>query len=383
VAQEVVLDNSAASAETASEPLDVLIIGAGQAGLVMGYELKQRGLDFAIIDAASDVGDSWRKRWTSLKLFTAAQYNHLPGKEFPAAADTYPGKDDVAVFLRDYANEYELPVRLNTKVTGLTRSDEGYVAETSGGKIAGKQVVVATGPFQEPFIPAMAPELDARVAQLHSVEYRDPETLPDGRVLIVGGANTGCQIAFELSASRDVDIAVGERLPTLPQRPLGRDVWWWLTKLGVTRITLDSKLGQRMSERDVVIGGGLKELKAHGVTVRPRATGASNGSVRFEDGATGDYDVVIWATGFRVDHLWIDIPDLKDDNNSVKHVRGITSSPGLYLLGMTWQHKRTSALLGWVAEDAAFLAEQIASTHGSRAPAEAAAKRAKRTGGTE
>jgi putative flavoprotein involved in K+ transport len=218
----------------------------------------------------------------------------------------------------------------------------------------------------------MAADLDPRVTQLHSVEYRDPETLPDGRVLIVGGANTGCQIAFELSASRDVDIAVGERLPTLPQRPLGRDIWWWLTKLGVTRITLDSKLGQRMSERDVVIGGGLKQLKAHGVTVRPRATGASNASVRFEDGATDDYDVVIWATGFWVDHSWIDIPEPKDENGSPKHARGVTSSPGLYLLGMTWQHRRTSALLGWVAEDAAYLAEQIASTNGSPLPDEAA-----------
>ena len=203
----------------------------------MGYELKQRGLDFAIVDAAPEVGDSWRKRWTSLKLFTAAQYNHLPGKQFPAPVDTYPGKDDVADFLRDYADEFELPVRPNTEVTGLTRDNGEYVAESSSGPIAAKQVVVATGPFQEPFIPEMASELDPRVAQLHSVDYRDPRHPAGGSVLVVGGANTGCQIALELSASREVDIAVGERLPTLPQRPLGRDVWWWLTKLGVTRIT--------------------------------------------------------------------------------------------------------------------------------------------------
>ena len=119
------------------------------------------------------------------------------------------------------------------------------MAETSSGTIAAKQVVVATGPFQEPFIPAMASELDPRVAQLHSVEYRDPEALPEGRVLVVGGANTGCQIALELSETRDVDISVGERLPTVPQRPLGRDIWWWLTKLGITRVTADSQLGQR------------------------------------------------------------------------------------------------------------------------------------------
>ena len=371
-----------ASTRTDSESHDVLVIGAGQAGLVMGYELKQRGLDFAIVDAGPEVGDSWRKRWTSLKLFTAAQYNHLPGKQFSASVDTYPGKDEVADFLRDYADELELPVRLNTKVTGLTRGAGGYVAETSSGTITAKQVVVATGPFQEPFVPAMASELDRSVTQLHSVEYRDPNTLPEGRVLVVGGANTGCQIALELAASHDVDIAVGERLPTLPQRPLGRDIWWWLTKLGITRVTAQSRLGRRMSERDVVIGGGLKELKRHGVTVRPRAAGASNRSIRFDDDSTAQYDVVIWATGFGVDHSWIDIPDLKGESGSVKHVRGVTSSPGLYLLGMTWQHKRTSALLGWVADDAAFLAERITSTIGSPVPAEAAAERVQRTGGT-
>jgi putative flavoprotein involved in K+ transport len=367
------LDNSAAHVRTASKPNDVLIIGAGQAGLVMGYELKPLGLDFAIVDAAPEVGDSWRRRWSSLRLFTGAQFNHLPGKRFPAAVDTYPSKDDVADFLRDYADEFGLPVRLNTKVTGLARSDGGYVAETSSGPITARQVVVATGPFQEPFVPTIASELDPRITQLHSVEYRDPETLPEGRVLVVGGANTGCQIALELSASRQVDLAIGERLPTLPQRPLGRDIWWWLTALGVNRVTLDSKLGQRMSGRDVVIGGGYKELKRHGVGLRARATGTNNGSVCFDDDSEAEYDVVIWATGFRVDHSWIDIPGLKDENGSVKHARGVTPSPGLYLLGLSWQHKRTSALLGWVAEDAAFLAEQITSTNGS--PVSAAAAR--------
>ena len=371
------MDKSSASSGTEVSPIEVLVVGAGQAGLVMGHELKQRGLDFAIVDAAPEVGDSWRRRWTSLKLFTAAQNDSLPGKAFPAPFDTYPNKDDVADFLRDYATEFDLPVRLNTKVTTLSRTDDGYVAETSSGQIEAKQVVVATGPFQQPFIPAIASELDPRIAQLHSAEYRDPETLPEGSVLVVGGANTGCQIALELSRSRDVDIAVGERLPTLPQRLLGRDLWWWLAKLGVTRVTLDSRLGRRLSQRDVVIGGGHKELKRHGVTLRPRAVGAANGSVRFADDTEAGYDVVIWATGFRVDHSWIDVPDIKDENGRVKHARGVTPSPGLYLLGLTWQWKRTSALLGWVAEDAAYLADEIArSSNGTPTSQTAAAERA-------
>ena len=349
-------------------PLDVLVIGAGQAGLAMGYELAQRRLSFKIVDAAPEIGHSWRKRWDSLKLFTAAQYNHLPGKRFPAPVDTYPGKDEVADFLRDYAAEFELPVRLNTEVTGLAPNGAGYVADTPSGEVRAQQVVVATGPFQVPFIPGLASELDPRVHHLHSVEYRDPEALPEGRVLVVGGANTGCQIALELSEVREVDIAVGDRLPTVSQRPMRRDVWWWGEKLGITRVTVDSRLGRRMSERDVVIGGGHKELRRHGVTVRPRVTGATNGSVRFADASDGEYEVVIWATGFQVDHSWIDMPDIKDAKGRVTHNRGVTRSPGLYLLGLSWQYRRTSALLGWVAEDARHLAEQIASTEPIPAP---------------
>ena len=356
------MDNSAASAGTAIKSLDVLVIGAGQAGLAIGYELKRRGLDFAIVDGEAEVGSSWRRRWTSLRLFTAAQNDSLPGKAFPAPFDSYPGKDDVADFLRDYAAEYELPVRLSTRVTALRRTDGGYAAQTSTGQIEAKQVVVATGPFQVPFTPSIAAELDPRIAQLHSVAYRDPDSLPEGRVLVVGGANTGCQIALELSETREVDIAVGERLPTIPQRPFGRDVWWWLTKLGVTRVTVDSRLGRRLSRRDAVIGGGPRELERRGVTVRPRAVGAANGSIRFADDTEERYDVVIWATGFRVDHSWIDLPEIKDENGCVKHSRGVTPARGLYLLGLTWQWKRTSALLGWVGEDAAYLADEIATT---------------------
>jgi putative flavoprotein involved in K+ transport len=341
--------------------------------LAIGYELRKRGIHFQIVEAHSEIGGSWRSRWDSLKLFTAAQNDSLPGKPFPAPVDTYPNKEDVADFLRDYAAEFELPVRLNSKVTALSRTNGGYVAETTSGRIETKQVVVATGPFQKPFTPEIASELDRRIAQLHSAEYRDPESLPAGSVLVVGGANTGCQIALELSETRDIDIAVGDRLPTLPQRPLGRDIWWWLTRLGVTRVTRASRLGARLSQRDAVIGGGHKELRRRGVNVRPRAVGATNGSIRFADGGANKYDVVIWATGFRVDHSWIDLAGVKDENGRVNHTRGVTPSAGLYLLGLTWQWKRTSALLGWVGEDAADLADQIATTNESPVPAEAAA----------
>jgi len=344
----------------ATEEVDVLVIGGGQAGLAIGYRLAERGLSFVIADANPEVGDMWRSRWRSLRLFTAGQYNDLPGMAFPAERDTYPGKDEVADFLQAYAAEVELPVRLKTRVTRLSRGDHGgYLATTTTGPIQADQVVVATGPFQVPFVPTIAEHLDRDVVQLHSASYQHPDDLPDGRTLVVGGANSGQQIALELSESRQVEISVGERLPTLPQRPLGRDIWWWLTATRLAQVPITSRLGRRLSQRDVVIGGGLRELRQHGVGIRPRVVGASERTLTFEDGESADYDGVVWATGFRIDHSWIDIPEVKDGQGQIRHVRGVTESPGLYLLGMTWQHTRTSALIGWVGNDAAYLADQI------------------------
>ena len=243
----------------------------------MGRHLTDRGLSFVIADSNPEVGHVWRSRWASLRLFTAGQYNDLPGMSFPAARNSYPGKDDVADYLQSYVSEFDLPVRLNTTVTRLTRDDDGYLAETNGGTIRAQQVVVATGPFQVPFIPPASEQLDPTLTQLHSSSYRRPDDLPGGRVLVVGGANSGQQIAQELSASRPVEISVGQKLPTLPQTPLGRDIWWWLTRTRLAHVKVSSRLGQRLSQRDVVIGGGLKELRrrqsrsAHVLWQRPGA----------------------------------------------------------------------------------------------------------------
>jgi putative flavoprotein involved in K+ transport len=285
----------------------------------------------------------------------------LPGMSFPAEPNTYPGKDAVADFLKAYAAELDLPIRLNTTVTRLSRDDDGrYRAETTTGSIEADQVIVATGPFQVPFTPAVAGELDPGITQLHSAAYQAPDDVPEGRILVVGAANSGQQIALELArAGRDVDISVGQKLPTLPQRWLGRDLWWWLTTLRIAKVPISSRIGQRLSQRDVVIGGGLRELRRRSVGVRPRVTRSSGRTVTLEGGDSGDYDGVVWATGFRIDHSWVDIPEVKDERGQIQHVRGVTDSPGLYLLGMTWQHTRTSALLGWVGADAAYLADRI------------------------
>jgi putative flavoprotein involved in K+ transport len=219
--------------------------------------------------------------------------------------------------------------------------------------------------------------LDPSVKQLHSADYQRPDDLPGGRILVVGAANSGQQIALELAQnSRQVDISVGQKLPTLPQRWLGRDLWWWLMTLRVASVPVSSRLGQRLSQRDVVIGGGLRELRRHGVGVRPRVTGASGQAIDFEGGESAAYDGLVWATGFRTDHSWIDIPEAKNERGEIQHVRGVTESRGLYLLGMTWQHTRTSALLGWVGIDAAYLADRIEETKQSPAGTERLARAA-------
>jgi putative flavoprotein involved in K+ transport len=356
---------------TASDagPPDVLVIGGGQAGLVMGYQLAQRGQRFLIVDAGSQVGAAWSARWDSLVLFTPAQYDNLPGLPFPAAPDTYPGKDDVAKYLQDYAAAFELPVRLNTTVTSLSRTEGRYVAKAGDHMIEARQVVVATGPFHDPFIPSFADELDADVHQVHSAHYRTPGQFRPGRVLVVGAANSGCQIAQELSATHAVELSVGARIPTIPQRPLGRDVWWWASGLRLDRVSVDSRLGARLAGRDQRIGAGPRRLsRRHGVLIRPRATSAAGRTVTFADGATAEFDAVVWATGYTTNHSWIDIPEATDRHGRLTHKRGVTPSPGLYTLGLTWQHTRGSALLGWVGADAAYLADRITAGTGEERP---------------
>ena len=221
------------------------------------------------------------------------------------------------------------------------------------------QVVVATGPFQRPHVPPAADQLAAEVFQTHSADYRQPSDVRDGRVLIVGGGNTGFQIAKELSATHTVQLAIGSRQTPLPQKLLGRDIFWWLTTLRLLDKTVDSRLGRRLRDRETLIGSSPRELKRrYGVTLRPRVVGASGRTVTFADGSEQEFDAVIWATGYRPDHAWINAPVL-DADGRLDHSRGVTRVPGLYFLGLAWQHTRGSALLGWVKADAEFIATKI------------------------
>jgi putative flavoprotein involved in K+ transport len=344
------------------EVLDVVVVGGSQAGLAMAWHLAQRGLRFVVLEAAPELGHSWRSRWDSLKLFTPAQYDALPGMAFPAPADTYPTKDPVADYLQAYAAAFDLPVRLDAKVTELRRLDDAnFEVRTADASYRAGQVVVATGPFQVAFVPPPAGTLDASVTQVHSADYRNPQALPDGPVLVVGGGNSGFQIAEELAATRTVDLSIATRYPMLPQRRAGRDLFWWLTRLGLLRVTVNSRPGQRMSRRDFVIGTNRRRLERAGVRFRPRLVDAEGRTVRFADHSLlEDVGVVVWATGYRSDYAWIHLPGVVREGHVV-HRRGVTEVPGLYFLGLSWQHTRGSALLGFVNDDAAYLAEQISS----------------------
>ncbi len=340
------------------ERFEVVVIGAGQAGLAIGHELARAGRRFVIVDGAASIGASWRERWDSLVLFTPRRFDALPGLAFAGDPDGYPTRDEVIAYLEHYATTFQLPLELGHAARSLDREGGTFVVTLESRQVEADQVVVATGPFQVPRVPALARDLAPEVFQAHSTGYRRPGDIPGKTVLVVGGGNTGFQIAKELAATRDVHLAVGSRQTPLPQRLLGRDLFWWLTKAGLLKQTVETPVGRWMRRRDTLIGSSPREMKRHGVRMRKRAVSASGRAIRFADGDALEVDAVIWATGYRPDHSWIRLP-IAGPDRVVRHRRGVTEVPGLYFLGLSWQYTRGSALLGWVKEDAAFIARQV------------------------
>ena len=350
-----------------SDDVEVAVIGAGQAGLAMGYLLRRQGRRFVILERADSIGSAWRERWDSLTLFTPRRYSALPGLPFPGDPDGYPTRDEVIAYLEHYAETVELPIELNSEVKQLEQGGDGRFRLKSGGRtITSDQVVIATGPFQTPNVSKLAEKLADDVFRTHAVGYRRPGDVPAGAALVVGGGNTGFQIAKELSATHKVVLSVGSRQKPLPQRVLGRDLFWWLTKARILDKTVESRLGRKLSTRDTLIGSSPRELKKrYDVEMKPRVVDADVHTVRFEDDSELEVEAVIWATGYRSDYSWIKLP-IFDEDGRLRHRRGVTDVPGFYFLGLTWQYTRGSALIGWVKDDAEYIAQRIAGYQGSK-----------------
>ena len=340
------------------EHFEVVVVGGGQAGLVIGFFLAQQARRFVILEAADSVGAAWRDRWDSLTLFTPRRFDALPELSFPGDPDSYPTRDEVVSYLKAYAETYQLPIVLDGEVRSLTPAEAGFRIEYNGGRVTADQVVVATGPFQQPTTPDLAGQLSRAIFQCHSTGYRRPADIPAGTVLVVGGGNTGFQIAAELSGTHSVHLSVGSRQTPLPQRIGRRDLFWWLTKTRLLNVTVESRLGRRMQGRETLVGSSPRRLRRLGVELHPRAVDASHDVVQFADGIQLKVDAVIWATGYQPEYAWINAPVL-DAGGRVRHHRGVTDLPGLYFLGLSWQHTRGSALLGWVKHDAEYIATQV------------------------
>jgi putative flavoprotein involved in K+ transport len=358
------------------EQVQVAIIGGGQAGLAAGYYLSRFGVNFVILERSQELGYSWRTRYDSLRLFTSARYSSLPGLKLEASDNYYPHKDEIADYLKNYAVTFNLPILLDSAVTLIeaasnnensASSKAGYLIHSGSKTIFAEMVIIATGPFQKPYLPPLAAKLDSQIVQLHSSQYQNPQQLQSGPVLVVGAGNSGAQITQELCQEideRPVYLSVGKRKPYLPQRLLGRDLFWWLEKLGIQKITIDSLLGKYLSTKDPLIGTNIKQLvRKYGLELRGRATELESPSTfHFARGSNVTPANVIWATGFKADYQsWIKVPIFDEAGNPV-HRRGVTSASGLYFLGLAWQYRRGSALLGWVGQDAAYLAEHCART---------------------
>ena len=355
-----------------SESIETVVVGAGQAGLAVGHHLAKRGRPFVILDAHSCVGDNWRRHWDSMRLFSPARLDGLPGMAFPAPPWSFPTKDETADYLERYAAAFELPVRGGFPVERISRNGHGYVVDCPGERLAADNVVVATGTFGRPYTPAFAGALDPAIVQLHSSEYRNPSQLQDGPVLVVGAAHSGADVAMDVAGTHRT-ILCGRDTGQFPgdvESLAGRAVWITLAFMARRVLTLRTPLGRRMKAEIRDHGGPLlrykrADLAAAGVErTTARAVDARDGRPELADGTVLDVANVIWCTGFKQDFTWIDLPIMGEDGWPREQRGVVPSAPGLYFAGLAFQYAFSSMLILGAGRDAEYVAEHIA----ARAP---------------
>jgi putative flavoprotein involved in K+ transport len=352
---------------SATEHLDTIVIGGGQAGLATGYYLKQQRRDFVILDANERIGDAWRQRWDSLRLFTPAPFDSLPGMLFPAG-DRFPTKDAMADYLETYAAQFQLPVRTGMRVDCLTWQGERFLVTAGERRFEANNVVVAMGNYQRPRIPAFAEALDPAIIQLHSSAYRSPSQLRNGGVLLVGAGNSGAEIAMEVVrthptwlAGRDVGhipFRIESRVTPLVLRPLFRVIFHRV-------LTTDTPMGRRAREKFLSGGFPLIRVKPHdllaaGVVRVPKVAGVRDGQPQLADGRTLDVANVIWCTGYTPGFSsWIELPVFGE--HEPLHTRGIVAKqPGLYFVGLLFLYAASSEMIHGVSRDAEHVVQDIA-----------------------
>lgn len=356
------------------EHFETVIVGGGQAGLAVGYHLQKRGRPFVILDGYERIGDSWRKRcWDSLRLFTPAGHDGLPGWSFPAASWSFPTKDQMADYLEAYARRFELPVRTQVTVDGLSSEGDGFVVRAGDTRFEADNVVVASGSYRVPTVPDLARELDPRIVQMHSSEYRDPSQLHEGDVLVVGAGNSGADVALEASRSHRVRLSgrdkgqVPFRIETTRTRLLFPVLWFIASRVLTVKTPIGRKLRPHVLENGApLIRVKSDDLAAAGVERVPKVVAVRDGLPVLEDGRVLEVSNVIWCTGFRPDFGWIDLPILDNDGQPVQQRGVVPSAPGLYFVGMDFLYSFTSENVGGVGRDAAHIANHIVSQRVAR-----------------
>lgn len=359
-----------------TEHFETVIIGGGQAGLSTGYHLSRQGRPFVILDTNERVGDAWRKRWDSLRLFTPAKYNGLAGLRFPARSVSFPTKDEMADYLEAYAARFDLPVRTGVTVERLSRVGDRFLVTAGDRRFEADHVVVATGAHHIPKLPTFAAGLDPSIVQLHSSRYRSPAQLAGGAgVLVVGVGNSGTEIALEVSRSHRTSLSgtPSGQIPVRHGPAAARFVFPVVRFLGTHVLTLRTPIGRRLRPQVVsrakpLVRVKLKDLAAAGVEQVPRTVGVRDGRPELADGRALDVSTVIWCTGFRTDFGWIDLP-VFDEDGTPTHERGVVeAAPGLYFVGLEFQYAAVSDVLPGVGRDAEYVVRHIASRNGDSRP---------------
>jgi putative flavoprotein involved in K+ transport len=345
-----------------------IVIGGGQAGLSVGYHLKRRGLPFVILEANQRVGDTWRQRWDSLRLFSPARFDGLDGFPFPAPSHYFPTKDEMADYLENYARKFELPVKTGVRVNAVEKEGDGFRVTAGARLFQADNVVVAMASYQKPRVPAFAAELDPGIMQMHSVVYRRPSQLKKGGVLLVGAGNSGSEIAMEAARNGHEVWMAGRDVGHVPFRPegiAGRLLVPIVFRILFHRIlTVDTPMGRKARPRMMTEGTPLirvkpKDMAAAGIRRVPRMTGVKNGSPLLDDGRVLDVTNVIWSTGFHPGFEWIRLPVHGD--HEPQHHRGVVANePGLYFVGLHFLYSMSSSMIHGVGRDAERIVRHLA-----------------------